>query len=90
MISFGGSVGKGGRKLNYKATVQGNGNLLIGKAYTAMLDLQTGDEFEIKLSKKKVPWFPWALKRKPKRADCFPCFSSSLCWPLLRRGFFIS
>lgn len=46
-------VGKGGRKLSYVATVQGNGNLLIGKAYTAMLDLQTGDEFEIKLSKKK-------------------------------------
>ena len=52
-LSSGGSVGKGGRKLSYKATVQGNGNLLIGKAYTAMLDLQTGDEFEIKLSKKK-------------------------------------
>ena len=47
------SVGKGGRRLSYKAVVQGNGNLLIGKAYTAMLDLQTGDEFTIKLSKKK-------------------------------------
>ena len=46
-------VGKGGRKLSYKAVVQGNGNLLVGKAYTAMLDLQPGDEFEIKLSKKK-------------------------------------
>ena len=29
--------GKGGRKLSYTATVQGNGNLLVGKAYTAML-----------------------------------------------------
>ena len=47
-------VGKGGRKLSYKAVVQGNGNLLVGKAYTAMLDLQPGDEFTIKLSKKKV------------------------------------
>ena len=46
-------VGKGGRKLSYKAVVQGNGNLLIGKAYTAMLDLRVGDEFTIKLSKKK-------------------------------------
>ena len=46
-------IGKGGRKLSYKAVVQGNGNLLVGKAYTAMLDLQPGDEFEIKLSKKK-------------------------------------
>ena len=31
--------GKGGRKLSYTATVQGNGNLLVGKAYTAMLGL---------------------------------------------------
>ena len=29
--------GKGGRKLSYTATVQGNGNLLIGKAYTCLL-----------------------------------------------------
>ena len=41
--------GKGGRKLSYTATVQGNGNLLIGKAYTAMLDLKPGDGFKIKL-----------------------------------------
>ena len=54
-LELGGSekIGKGGRKLSYKAVVQGNGNLLIGKAYTAMLDLQPGDEFTIKLSKKK-------------------------------------
>ena len=45
-------IGKGGRKLSYIATVQGNGNLLIGKAYTALLDLKAGDEFEIKLGKK--------------------------------------
>lgn len=43
----------GGRKLSYKAVIQGNGNLLLGKANTAMLDLQPGDEFEIRLSKKK-------------------------------------
>ena len=30
-------IGKGGRKLSYIATVQGNGNLLIGKAYTCLL-----------------------------------------------------
>ena len=46
-------VGKGGRKLSYKAKVQGNGNLLVGMAYTAMLDLKPGDEFTIKLSEKK-------------------------------------
>ena len=51
-------VGKGGRKLSYVATVQGNGNLLIGKAYTALLDLQPGDEFEIKLGRKQIRLIP--------------------------------
>ena len=51
-------VGKGGRKLSYVATVQGNGNLLIGKAYTAMLDLQVGEEFTIKLGKKAIRLIP--------------------------------
>ncbi len=51
-------VGKGGRKLSYVATVQGNGNLLIGKAYTAMLDLKTGDNFQIKLGKKAIRLIP--------------------------------
>ena len=46
------------RKLSYIATVQGNGNLLIGKAYTAMLDLQVGDEFTIKLGKKAIRLIP--------------------------------
>ena len=47
-------IGKGGRKLSYIATVQGNGNLIIGKAYTALLDLKVGDEFEIKLGRKQI------------------------------------
>ncbi|WP_094560582.1 AbrB family transcriptional regulator [Synechococcus sp. 8F6] len=50
--------GKGGRSLSYTATVQGNGNLLVGKAYTAMLDLKPGDEFEIKLGKKQIRLVP--------------------------------
>jgi hypothetical protein len=51
--------GKGGRKLSYVATtVQGNGNLLVGKAYTAMLDLQPGDEFEINLGRKQIKLIP--------------------------------
>ena len=53
-----GGVGKGGRKLSYKAVVQGNGNLLIGKAYTAMLELSPGDEFNIKLGKKAIRLVP--------------------------------
>ena len=51
-------VSKGGRKLSYIATVQGNGNLLIGKAYTALLNLNPGDEFEIKLGRKQIRLVP--------------------------------
>ena len=58
LAGFGKGVGKGGRKLSYVATVQGNGNLLIGKAYTAMLDLKPGDEFEIKLGRKQIRLIP--------------------------------
>ena len=59
-VALGGGegVGKGGRKLSYTATVQGNGNLLVGKAYTALLDLKTGDEFEIKLGRKQIRLIP--------------------------------
>ena len=60
-LSFGDGgkgLGKGGRKLSYIATVQGNGNLLVGKAYTALLDLKPGDEFEIKLGRKQIKLIP--------------------------------
>jgi len=56
--SGGQGAGKVGRKLSYTATVQGNGNLLIGKAYTALLNLQPGDEFEIKLGRKQIRLVP--------------------------------
>ena len=54
----GAGTGKGGRKLSYVATVQGNGNLLVGKAYTALLGLAPGDEFEIKLGRKQIKLIP--------------------------------
>ena len=54
----GAAIGKAGRKLRYTAKVQGNGNLLVGKAYTAMLNLEPGDEFEIKLGKKAIILIP--------------------------------
>jgi hypothetical protein len=61
-ISLGDGPGKGkgngGRSLSYMATVQGNGNLLIGKAYSALLDLRPGDEFEIKLGRKVIRLIP--------------------------------
>ena len=59
-VEFGSNskIGKGGRKLSYVATVQGNGNLLIGKAYTALLELNPGDEFDIKLGRKQIRLIP--------------------------------
>jgi hypothetical protein len=50
--------GKGGRKLSYTTKIQFNGNLMVGKAYTAVLDLKPGDEFEIKLGKKQIRLVP--------------------------------
>jgi hypothetical protein len=38
--------------------VQFNGNLLVGKAYTAQLGLEPGDEFEIKLGRKQIKLIP--------------------------------
>jgi hypothetical protein len=52
------ATGKGGRKLSYTAKVQFNGNLLVGKAYTAILGLEPGDEFEIKLGRKQIKLIP--------------------------------
>ena len=49
---------KPGRNLSYVATVQANGNLLGGKAYTGQLDLRPGDEFEIKLGRKQIRLVP--------------------------------
>ena len=52
------AVGKAGRKLSFNTKVQFNGNLMVGKAYTAMLDLKPGDEFEIKLGRKQIRLVP--------------------------------
>ena len=34
--------------------MQFNDNLLVGKAYTGLLNLKPGDEFEIKLGRKQI------------------------------------
>jgi hypothetical protein len=51
-------LGGAGRKLSYTTRIQFNGNLMVGKAYTAQLDLQPGDEFEIKLGNKQIKLIP--------------------------------
>jgi hypothetical protein len=49
-----GGNGRGGRSASYRITVQSNGNLLIGSAYTKQMGLQPGDEFEISLGRKHI------------------------------------
>lgn len=46
--------GRGGRSATYKISVQSNGNLLIGSAYTKQMGLEPGDEFEITLGRKHI------------------------------------
>ncbi|NJP10785.1 MAG: AbrB family transcriptional regulator [Leptolyngbyaceae cyanobacterium RU_5_1] len=46
--------GRGGRSASYRISVQSNGNLLIGAAYTKQMDLRPGDEFEISLGRKHI------------------------------------
>jgi AbrB-like transcriptional regulator len=52
-----------GREASYRATVHGNGQILIGAAYTKALNLVPGDEFEIKVGYKNIH-----LKAIPKEA----------------------
>jgi hypothetical protein len=59
-IHLGPSRGDGvpGRKLSYVTHVLFNGNLLIGKAYTAQLGLQPGDPFQIQLGRRQIRLHP--------------------------------
>lgn len=43
-----------GRSASYRITVQSNGNLLVGSAYTKQLGLKPGDEFSINLGRKHI------------------------------------
>jgi hypothetical protein len=45
---------RGGRQASYRITVQSNGNLLIGSAYTKQMNLTPGDEFEITVGRKHI------------------------------------
>ena len=47
--STGGGGGARGRQAEFRTRVHGNGNLLIGHAYTRRLGLEPGQEFKIEL-----------------------------------------
>ncbi|XGW00979.1 MAG: AbrB family transcriptional regulator (plasmid) [Leptolyngbya sp. BL-A-14] len=46
--------GRDGRSARYRITVQANGQLLIGTAYTQQMGLQPGDTFELVLGRKHL------------------------------------
>lgn len=43
-----------GKKATYKVTVHQNGQIVIGSTYTKAMDLEAGNEFEIKLGYKHI------------------------------------
>lgn len=43
-----------GREKTYRITVQKNGQLLLGSAYTTSMGLEPGDEFDVKLGYKNI------------------------------------
>ena len=49
--SSSGGSGTRGRQAEYRTRVHGNGNLLIGHAYTRRLGLEPGQEFRIELNR---------------------------------------
>jgi hypothetical protein len=55
---IGAGKGKAGRSLGFTTKIQFNGNLMVGKAYTGLLGLKPGDEFEIKLGRKQIRLMP--------------------------------
>jgi hypothetical protein len=67
--------------------VQFKGNLLAGKAYTAQLWLEAGDEFEIKLGRKQIkltpptpaPPTPGALRLAPPEARAVASGPAASC-----------
>ncbi len=52
------SVARSGRRLPYSTKVQFNGNLMVGRAYTNLLDLKPGDTFAIKLGRNSIRLVP--------------------------------
>lgn len=52
--SSGNGYGRGGRSASFRISVQSNGNLLIGSAYTKRMGLKPGDEFDITLGRKHI------------------------------------
>lgn len=55
-----------GHNPSYRISVQTDGKLLLGSAYTKKMNLQPGDEFEISLGRKHIHLSKVAWVIKPK------------------------
>ena len=55
---------RGGRSASFRVSVQANGNILVGAAYTKRLELKPGDEFEISLGRRHIK-----LKQVSEKAE---------------------
>lgn len=64
--SGGGGVGKG-RQAEFRTRVHGNGNLMIGQAYTRRMGLEPGQEFRIEIHKETGAI--WLLPLEDTNAD---------------------
>jgi len=73
---------KGKRRLSHTTRVQFNGNLMVGKAYTALLDLKPGDAFQIQLGRRaRSSSSPWRHRTFQKTApDWIRRISRSSSW----------
>ena len=67
-ITLGKSTGDGkpGRRLSYVTRVLFNGNLLVGSAYTAQLELQPGDALQIQLGRRQIKLIPLDASPEPE------------------------
>ena len=65
--------GTHGRELSYSTHVHFNGNLMVGRAYTEMLQLKPGDQFRIQLSQGQIRLVP--LEAKPTNPAIKPARS---------------
>ena len=61
----GGNRGARGRQAEFRTKVHGNGNLLIGHAYTKRLGLEPGREFKIELHRESGSIWLLPLEDKP-------------------------
>ncbi len=52
--------------MSYVTRVLFNGNLLVGSAYTAQLELQPGDPFQIQLGRQQIKLIPLDASPEPE------------------------